>query len=50
MLRIIIIMEMVKMLITRKIEIFVFCLPGGDSADDNAHNEDGVEYDDDLCP
>ena len=35
------------------IMIFVFevfgTTPGGDNADDNAHNEDGVEYDDDLC-
>ena len=42
-------------LITRAMVTFVFevfgTTPGGDNADDNAHNEDGVEYDDDddLC-
>ena len=48
-------MEIFMGLITRAMVTFVFevfgTTPGGDNADDNAHNEDGVEYDDDndLC-
>ena len=54
-LMVIIKMEIDMGLVTRVMEIFVFevcgTTPGGDNADDNAHNEDGVEYDDDndLC-
>ena len=54
-LMVIIKMEIVMGLVTRVMEIFVFevfgTTPEGNNADDNAHNEDRVEYDDDndLC-